>query len=96
MKSCWKLRKEAAIPICPLNTDVKGRFHYHAIGQKSEQKEVLTHTGWFGLVAKPCPTLATPWTIAHQALLSMGFSRQEHWSGLPFPSPVLGLSPFFC
>ena len=30
---------------------------------------------------------ATPWTIAHQALPSMGFSRQEYWSGLPFPSP---------
>ena len=30
---------------------------------------------------------ATPWTIAHQAPLSMGFSRQEYWSGLPFPSP---------
>ena len=30
---------------------------------------------------------ATPWTLAHQALLSMGFSRQEYWSRLPFPSP---------
>ena len=30
---------------------------------------------------------ATPWTVARQALLSMGFSRQEYWSGLPFPSP---------
>ena len=30
---------------------------------------------------------ATPWTVAHQAPLSMGFSRQESWSGLPFPSP---------
>ena len=30
---------------------------------------------------------ATPWTIAHQAPLSMGFSRQEYWSGLTFPSP---------
>ena len=30
---------------------------------------------------------ATPWPIAHQAPLSMGFSRQEYWSGLPFPSP---------
>ena len=29
----------------------------------------------------------TLWTIAHQAPLSMGFSRQEYWSGLPFPSP---------
>ena len=31
---------------------------------------------------------ATPWAAAHQALPSQGFSRQEHWSGLPFPSPV--------
>ena len=30
---------------------------------------------------------ATPWTIAHQIPLSMGFSRQEYWSGLSFPSP---------
>ena len=38
-------------------------------------------------MAKSCPTLGTPWTIAHQAPLSMGFSMQEYWSGLPFPSP---------
>ena len=30
---------------------------------------------------------ATPWTVAHQAPPSMEFSRQEYWSGLPFPSP---------
>ena len=29
----------------------------------------------------------TPWTVAHQAPISMEFSRQEYWSGLPFPSP---------
>ena len=29
----------------------------------------------------------TPWTVARQAPLSVGFSREEHWSGLPFPSP---------
>ena len=40
-----------------------------------------------GLVAKSCLTLATPWTVARQAPLSMGFSRQAYWSGLPFPSP---------
>ena len=40
-----------------------------------------------GLVTKSCLTLATPWTLTCQAPLSMGFSRQEHWSGLPFPSP---------
>ena len=31
---------------------------------------------------------ATPWTVAHQAPPSMGFSRQEYWSGLPLPSPI--------
>ena len=30
---------------------------------------------------------ATPWTVAHQVPLSMGFSRQEYWNGLPFPPP---------
>ena len=30
---------------------------------------------------------ATPWTVSYQAPLSEGFSRQEYWSGLPFPSP---------
>ena len=50
-------------------------------------------------VTQSCPTLCypwtfcnlwtfcDPWTVAHQAPLSMGFSRQEYWSGLPFPSP---------
>ena len=42
-----------------------------------------------GLVAKLCLTLAAPWTVAHQAPLSVGFSRQGYWSGLPFPSPTL-------
>ena len=41
-----------------------------------------------GLVNKSCPTLTTPWTRACQAPLLMGFSRQEYWSGLPFPSPI--------
>ena len=51
---------------------------------------LFTHvatTGGGGLVAKLCPTLVTPWTVACQAPLSMGFSRQEYWSRLPFPSP---------
>ena len=39
-------------------------------------------------VAHSCPTLLRPsWTAAHQAPLSMEFSQQEHWSGLPFPFP---------
>ena len=38
-------------------------------------------------VVQSCPTLCSPMDCAHQAPLSMGFSRQIHWSGLPFPSP---------
>ena len=45
------------------------------------------HMDGGGLVAKSCPTLATPKTVACQAPLSTGFSRQEYWSGLPLPSP---------
>ena len=40
-----------------------------------------------GLVAKLCTTIVTPSTVACQVPLSLGFSRQEYWSGLPFPSP---------
>ena len=43
--------------------------------------------GGRGLVSNSCPTLETLCTVAHQASLSMGFPRQEYWSGLPFPSP---------
>ena len=44
--------------------------------------------GWLaGLVLKSCPTLETPWTVACKVSLPMGLSRQEYWSGLPFPSP---------
>jgi len=42
-------------------------------------------------------SFATPWSVAHQVPLSMGFPRQEYWSGLPFPSPGdlpdLGIEP---
>ena len=46
---------------------------------------LLTGSGG-DLVAQSCLTLATPQTVARQAPLSMGFSRQEYWSGLPFSS----------
>ena len=37
---------------------------------------------------------ATPWTVVHQAPPFLGFSRPEHWSGLPFPSPTYIIHPF--
>ena len=49
------------------------------------------------LVTNSCLILETPWILACQAPLSMGFSRQEYWSGLPFPSPgdlpIPGIEP---
>ena len=43
------------------------------------EKEMATHTS---ILARK-----TPWTVSHQTPLSLGFSRQEYWSGLPFPFP---------
>ena len=54
-------------------------------------RQILYHlySGYGGsdLVAKLCLTLVTPWTVTCQTPLSLGFSRQEYWSGLSFPSP---------
>ena len=57
------------------NTGVGCHFLLQCIKVKSESE-----------VAQPCPTLWTPWTAAYQAPPSMGFSRQEYWSGVPLPS----------
>ena len=55
--------------------------------------------GGGGLVTQLCPILVTPWTVACQAPLSMGFLSQESWNGLPFPSPGVlpdpGIEPRF-
>ena len=64
------------------NTGVACHFLLQCMKVKSESE-----------VAQSCPTLATPWTAAYQAPLSMGFSRQEYWSGLPLPSPFLSIGP---
>ena len=59
--------------------------------QLTELKETFYLLGG-GLVAKSCLSLATPWTVACQAPLSIRCSRQEYWSGLPFPSPGIFLT----
>ena len=70
-----------------------------AIKNHSTEHRVKTHTNKPGSphqseseneneVAQSCLTLCDLWTVAHQAPPSMGFFRQEYWSGLPFPSPV--------
>ena len=52
------------------------------VNYKSSRTETMVMSG-----TQLCLTLGTPWTVACQAPLSMGFSRQEYWSGLPCPSP---------
>ena len=52
-------------------------IHCYEISHVWSEVKSLSHVRLF----------ATPWTVACQAPLSMGFSRQEYWSGLPFPSP---------
>ena len=47
----------------------------------------LWHKKLFSLLLSRVWLFVTPWTVAHQAPLAMGFSRQEYWSGLPCPSP---------
>ena len=51
-----------------------------------KKSHMHAYTNYCGLVTKLCLTLLRAHTIACQAPLSMGFSRQEHWSGQPFPS----------
>ena len=63
---------------CPSFTLARPDLHHHQWHPQSESESEVAQLG---------PTLWTPWTVAHQAPPSMGFSRQEYWSGLPFPSP---------
>ena len=58
------------------NTGVGCHFLLQCMEVKTESEAVHS-----------CPTLTTSWTAAHQAPLSMGFSRQQYWSELPFPPP---------
>ena len=61
--------------------------------ESRQEKQMMRLDTRVCVCAQSCPTLCDPWTVshpwvvAHQAPLSMGFSRQEHWSRLLFPSP---------
>ena len=77
-------------PLCTctcVRTHIHTHTHTHTHFFKSGVGAPQTLGGGGGLVAKSCLTLVTPWTVACQAPLSMEFSRQQYWSGLPFPTP---------
>ena len=61
-----------------VNTDLADNIFGVLSGKVKVKVKLLRRVRLFG---------PTPWTVAYQAPLSMGFSRQEYWSGLPFPSP---------
>ena len=69
-------RTSLRLSFCTWEMGIASKYSFHS-----------SDSGGGGSVDKLCPTLAAPWTVAHQAPLSMGFSRQEYWSGLPCPSP---------
>jgi len=68
---------QLCLTLCdPMDYSVPGFLVHHKLPEKVKVK-LLSHVRLF----------ATPWTIAYQALPSLGFSRQEYCNGLPFPSP---------
>ena len=92
----WKLKEcflgSPVVKKLPCNagetgsTPGPGRSHI-PLGQLSPHTTTAAATAATKLL-QSCLMCATPEMAAHQAPLSLGFSRQEHWSGLPFPSPV--------
>ena len=85
----WEILKEMGIPDHPTCL-----LRYLYAGQEATIRTGHGTTDWFQTgkerkeneVAQSCPTLCSS---LHQAPPSMGFSRQEYWSGLPFPSPLI-------
>ena len=67
-------------------------YHYEQLKAldlkfSTKKRSDIYFKGMCVLVVQLCPILCDSWTGAHQTPLSMGFSRQEYWSGLPFPPP---------
>ena len=91
-------KKERNWVIC---RDVDGSRDHHTEWNKSEREKQTSNINtymwnlqkWYEVKWSEVKSLsrvrllAIPWTVAYQAPPSMGFSRQEYWSGLPFPSP---------
>ena len=76
-----KIRGVGADSCSLLNSKCKALGLVHSKGKERKGKERKVKS------VSRVRLFVTPWTAASQAPPSMGFSRQEHWSGLPFPSP---------
>ena len=71
------IKKDEIMPFAVTWMDLKSVILNEVVRQRRSEVKSLSRVR----------LLVTPWTAAYQAPLSMGFSRQEYWSGLPFPSP---------
>ena len=76
--------------LTPVRMHKKKRTQITNVGEDVEKREP-SYTVAADVLSRG-RLLATPWTAAHQVPLSMDFSRQEYWSGLPFPSPSYTVS----
>ena len=86
-RQSWGVGRALADSVLSLSDTVEPEEKFPSQGTNLNRALGSPRAGFGGVVAQSCPTLATPWTVACRAPLSMGFSRQEYWSGLPFPSP---------
>ena len=91
--NCLRKRKKLKYNVSFLFGGGMGVQWEKSVGEPDERRQGNGDTGVIFMCVRVLShlsrvqTLHTPWTVAHQDLLSMGFSRQGYWSGLPFPSP---------
>ena len=86
----WKNTEKEIRRNLPSNIKIESdsMIRTETTGKTSNSETEKAYRNWNEReVAQLCPTLCDLWTVAHQAPPSMGFSREEYWSGLPFPSP---------
>ena len=86
-RQSWGVGRALADSVLSLSDTVEPEEKFPSQRNNLNRALGSPRAGFGGVVTQSCPTLATPWTVACRAPLSLGFSRQEYWSGLPFPSP---------
>ena len=84
----WARKQDAVMTFAATEMDSEMILRSDAIHSEKDKHPIM----WLMRCAvlscfSRVPLFATPWTVVHQAPLSMGLSRQEYWSGLPFPPP---------
>ena len=87
-----KLQPQCVLNMCCVKVETALHLWWNLLGEKPHSHNFYCQVKSISRVR----LFSTPWTVAYQALPSMGFSRQEYWSGLPFPPedlPDPGIEP---